>query len=230
MSMASDIKFRRRISTLLSLILFSIAGLVLLGLVVMTLRLVEIQSDLAELRDNALPRLAKLSQLSQEAAATISIAPALSAKPTRFEFETLLSRIVDKEVSQQALIEELAGLVADENAAGTLRNNGDLLMENLRTLTDVVSAQIEVRKRLESHVESFRRLARSLSARPDGGATADGLQDGTAAEQTELAAQLAHIGVLQILNTLLDPNGARFSRNKAELESRIARLSDVAGE
>jgi class 3 adenylate cyclase len=230
MSMASDIKFRRRISTLLSLILFSIAGLVLLGLVVMTLRLVEIQSDLAELRDNALPRLAKLSQLSQEAAATISIAPALSAKPTRFEFETLLSRIVDKEISQQALIEELAGLVADENAAGTLRHNGDLLMENLRTLTDVVSAQIEVRKRLESHVESFRRLARSLSARPDGGATADGLQDGTAAEQTELAAQLAHIGVLQILNTLLDPNGARFSRNKAELESRIARLSDVAGE
>jgi class 3 adenylate cyclase len=168
--------------------------------------------------------------LSQEAAATISIAPALSAKPTRFEFETLLSRIVDKEVSQQALIEELAGLVADESAAGTLRHNGDLLMENLRTLTDVVSAQIEVRKRLESHVEAFRRLARALSARSDGGATADGLQSGTATEKAELAAQLAHTGVLQILNTLFDPNGARFSRNKAELEARIARLSDAVGE
>ncbi|MHC4109318.1 MAG: hypothetical protein ACYSTY_14675, partial [Planctomycetota bacterium] len=139
MSIASTIKVRRRISTLLFVILTAIAGLVLLGLVVMTIRLVEIQDDLGALRDSALPRLVKLSQLSQEAAATISIAPALSAKPTRFEFETLLSRIKDKEISQEALIEELGTLIRDEDAAGTLRRNGDLLMENLRTLTGVVS-------------------------------------------------------------------------------------------
>jgi hypothetical protein len=80
MPIASEIKVRRRISTLLFVVLTSIAGLVLLGLVVMTVRLVEIQDDLGALRDSALPRLVKLSQLSQEAAATISIAPALSAK------------------------------------------------------------------------------------------------------------------------------------------------------
>ena len=73
---------------------------------------------------------------------------------------------MDKEVSQQALIEELVALIRDEEAAETLRRNGDLLMDNLRTLTDVVSEQIAVRKRLESHVEAFRRLARTLSPPP----------------------------------------------------------------
>ena len=76
MPIASEIKVRRRISTLLFIVLTSIAGLVLLGLVVMTVRLVEIQDDLGTLRDSALPRLVKLSQLSQEAAATISMAVA----------------------------------------------------------------------------------------------------------------------------------------------------------
>ena len=93
MSIGSALKIRHRISTLLFVVLTSIACLVLLGLVVMTVRLIEIRTDLGTLRSNTLPRLAKLSQLSQEASATISIAPALSAKPTRFEFETLLSRI-----------------------------------------------------------------------------------------------------------------------------------------
>jgi len=227
MFVASDIKVRRRISTLLFLVLSAIAGLVLLGLIVMTLRLVEIQSDLTELRDGTLPRLVKLSQLSQEAAATISIAPALSAQPTRFEFETLSSRLMDKEVSQQALIEELVALIHDQQAASTLRRNGDLLLENLRTLTDVVSEQIAVRKRLESHVEAFRRLARALSAPPDGDATAAGRQGGAPAEQADLAVQLARTSVLQILNTLVDPNSARFSRNKAGVDTALARLPEV---
>jgi len=230
MSVASDIKARRRISTLLFLILSAIASLVLLGLVLMMLRLVEIQSDLAELRDSALPRLVKLSQLSQEAAATISIAPALSAQPTRFEFETLSSRIIDKKASQEALIEELVALIQDEEASSTLRRNGDLLSENLRTLTDVVSEQIAVRRRQETHVEAFRRLARALSAPPVGDATAADLQDGAPAEQADLAVQSARTSVLHILNTLVDPNGARFSRNKAELETALARLSEVVGD
>jgi len=229
MSVASDIKARRRISTLLFLVLSAIASLVLLGLVVIMLRLVEIQSDLAELRDGTLPRLVKLSQLSQEAAATISIAPALSAQPTRFEFETLSSRMMDKEISQEALIEELVALIRDEEAASTLRRNGDLLLENLRTLTDEVREQIAVRERLESHGEAFRRLARALSAPPDRDATNAGLQDGAPAKQPDLAFQLARTSVLQILNTLVDPIGARFSRNKAELETALARLSGIVG-
>ena len=229
MSKASEIKVRRRISTLLFLTLAAIASLVLLGLVVITLRLVETQSDLAELRDSALPRLVKLSQLSQEAAATISIAPALSAKPTRFEFETLLSRIKDKEVSQKALIEQLTALIQEEEATDTLRRNGDLLMRNLRTLTDVVSEQIEVRKQLESYVEHFRHLARSLSAPVAENAPDAGPQIGTSAAQTNVTVQLAHTSVLQLLNTLVDPSSARFSRNKAELESGFTRLSEVVG-
>jgi class 3 adenylate cyclase len=215
MSIASTIKVRRRISTLLFVILTAIAGLVLLGLVVMTVRLVEIQDDLGALRDSALPRLVKLSQLSQEAAATISIAPALSAKPTRFEFETLLSRIKDKEISQEALIEELGTLIRDEDAAGTLRRNGDLLMENLRTLTGVVSEQIAVRKRLETHVEFFRRLAKPLSE---------------PAAQSDRAAQLAGTNVFRALSALLDPNGARFSRNKKDLEAGLERLAEALGD
>ena len=99
MTNSPAIKVRRRISTLLLAVLGAIAALVLAGLVVMITRLVEIQDELGALRDSTLPRLVKLSQLSQEASATISIAPALSAQPTRFEFETLLSRIKDKETS-----------------------------------------------------------------------------------------------------------------------------------
>ena len=156
MPVTSDTKTHRRISTLLLTILSSIAAIVLLGLVVMTFRLIEIQNDLGALRNSALPRLAKLSQLSQEAVSTVSIAPALSAEPTRFEFETLLSRIKDKEVSQKALIDELSTLIQDEKATETLRRNGELLMGNLGTMTDVVSQQIVVRKRLEEKIEYFR--------------------------------------------------------------------------
>ena len=138
MPIGSSIRLPHRISTLLLILLSSIAVLVLLGLVVMIFRMIDIQNDLAALRDSALPRLVKISQLSQEASATISIAPALSAKPTRFEFETLLSRIKDKQASQEALTEELGALIRDKDAARILKENGDLLTNNLHALTDVV--------------------------------------------------------------------------------------------
>jgi len=214
MSTSPAIKHRRRISTLLLGVLASIAGLVLIGLVVITTRLIEIQDDLGALRDSALPRLVKLSRLSQEASATISIAPALSAKPTRFEFETLLSRIKDKEASQRALIEEIKVFIRDDNAARILGDNGDLLMANLRTLTDVVRQQIDVRKRLERHIGFFRGLARSLSesAKPEAAASDN---DSRPAGKT----------VFVILSTMFDPNSARFSRNKKQIADGIDVLS-----
>jgi class 3 adenylate cyclase len=212
MTSGSAIKVRRRISTLLLVVLGSIAGLVLAGLVVMIARLVEIQDELGALRDSALPRLVKLSQLSQEASATISIAPALSAQPTRFEFETLLSRIKDKEVSQQSLIGELRVLIRDEEAARVLEENGDRLMANLGTLTDVVRSQIGVRKGLETHIDFFRRFARELADNGQG--------------PNEVVA-LARANVFMILSTLLDPNSARFSRNKRQIESGIERLTGL---
>ena len=101
---------RQRISTLLLAILAGIAVLVVLGLAVIGMRLFEIRTELDQLREQALPRLVKLAQLSQEASATSSIAPALSMDPTRSEFDTLLSRIRDKESSQRALIAELSEL------------------------------------------------------------------------------------------------------------------------
>jgi class 3 adenylate cyclase len=207
----------RRISTLLLVILTTIAALVLLGLTVMTFQLVEIKDDIAVLRDNALPRLVKLSQLSQEASATISIAPALSAKPTRFEFETLLSRINDKEASQKALIKELEALIRDEHAAKLLRKNGELLMANLQSLTDVVRQQITVRKNLENHIEYFHRLARSFPNEVDQGGYSE----------TDTVSQVVHTTVFKILLTLLDPNSARFPRNKNEIEEVAERLTQA---
>jgi class 3 adenylate cyclase len=203
------IKVRRRISTLLLAVLGAIAALVLAGLVVMITRLVEIQDELGALRDSTLPRLVKLSQLSQEASATISIAPALSAQPTRFEFETLLSRIKDKETSQRSLIEELRALIRDEDAARVLEENGDLLMANLGTLTDVVRSQIAVRKRLETHIDFFRRIARELAEQGQAGGA---------------AIPVASSNVFMILSTLLDSNSARFSRNKGQIASGMEAL------
>ena len=217
MSIGSLSGIHRRISTLLLVILTTIAALVLLGLTVMTFQLVEIKDGIAVLRDNALPRLVKLSQLSQEASATISIAPALSAKPTRFEFETLLSRINDKEASQKALIKELEALIRDEHAAKLLRKNGELLMANLQSLTDVVRQQITVRKNLENHIEYFHRLARSFPNEVDQGGYSE----------TDTVSQLVHTTVFKILLTLLDPNSARFPRNKNEIEEVAERLTQA---
>jgi len=214
MSDSSAIKPRRRISTLLLGVLVSIAGLVLIGLVVITARLIEIQDDLGALHDSALPRLVKLSRLSQEASATISIAPALSAKPTRFAFETLLSRIKDKESSQRALIEEIRAFISDDKTARILGDNGDLLMANLQTLTDVVRQQIDVRKKLERHIGFFRGLARSLAKSTNPATTTSGT-DSLSAGKT----------VFVILSMIFDPNSARFSRNKRQIADGIEALA-----
>ncbi len=220
MSAAPETRLHRRISTALFTILTVLAGVLLLGLVIVTLRLVQIQADLGGLRDSALPRLVKLSQLSQEAAATISIAPALSASPSRFEFETLLSRITDKERSQEALIEEVAALIQDADAADTLRRNGRLLRQNLQSLTGVVREQIAVRQSLEAHVERFRGVL---------GDPADALPPPAGEEAAGPAGirRLADLAGLRALGTLLDPNGARFSRNRAELEAGMAALGEA---
>jgi len=224
MSGNSEPRTRRRISTLLFIILTGIGGLVLIGLIVMSLRLFEMQADLGKLRDSALPRLVKLAQLSQEASATSSIAPALSTKPTRSEFETLLSRINDKATSQRALIDELAELIQDQDAARILRDNGDLLIANLQTLTDVVRQQIAVGKKLESHNEFLRQLLKPLSSRdnrPAGREPADA--EGSTAGVSEIVRKI----VFNIWNTLLDPNRARFSRNKNDIEESMLGLARI---
>ena len=50
----------RRISTLLLALLTTIAAVVLVGLVLMIFRMVNMQDDLATLRDSTLPRLIKM--------------------------------------------------------------------------------------------------------------------------------------------------------------------------
>jgi class 3 adenylate cyclase len=187
----------------------------MIGLFLMIVRMTDIQTDLHQLRDTHLPRLMKLSQLSQESSASISIAPALSTNPTRFEFETLLSRIKDKEGSQKTLIKELGELIDDENAERLLIKNSDLLVENLQTLTDVVRQQIGVRKRLEQQIEALHRMARSL------------LKIKVQDKKGNRIIQLTNTNIFRVLNILLDPNRARFSRSKRELEAGIEELNQL---
>ena len=210
MKNGNAVQFFQRISTLLLVLLSTVAVFVLLGLTLMIFRMISLQAELATLRDSALPRLLKISQLSQEASATISIAPAMSARPTRFEFETLLSRIQDKESSQRALTDELGELVQGDDAARVLRKNGELLTNNLHALTDVVNQQIIVRKKLERHVDFFRKLAKDSSKE-------------TTQETTQIR-QLANENVYRILNMLLDPYSARFPRNRQEVENLMQQL------
>ena len=208
MQLGEKIRLSQRISTQLLAILFCIAVLVLGGLAVTAYQLVQIQENLGDLRNEALPRLIKLSQLSQDAAATIAIAPALSSQPTRFEFETLLSRIKDKQASQEALIADLAPLLTDEAAVQVIKSNGQALSGNLKQLTDVVSQQIDVRKSLEQYVEFLRATAKALRA-------------GLRTDRSPLLLQSLAANVA-LLNALLDPNAARLSQNwrsaKAEVE------------
>lgn len=201
------IRLHRRVSTMLLAILVAITAILALGLVLVTMRLVQIEGDLTALRDSTLPRLAKLTQLSQEAAATIAIAPALSGEPTRFEFETLLARLQDKEASQTVLIEELAALLDDASSADSLRRDGRLLRDNLEALIEAVRQQIVIRERLEEEIETLRGLARPAA----GG-------DGPAAA-----------ALLQVLNTLLDPNDARFSRNRETAAAAVQALTGRRG-
>lgn len=223
MSAEKTIRVSQRISTLLLAILTLIAGLVLIGLFVMTFRLVRIQGELGDLRNSALPRLMKLSQLSQEAAATISIAPALSANPTHFEFETLLSRIADKQASHAALLAELDHLIRDAEAAAALHRNGDLVMDNLRKLTNVVREQIDVRRRLEKDVEFFRRIAQrsNLSGVAAASTSGSGVDTSIAPVSSDPGAGAA---AYSLLNLLLDPARARFSRNRAAVGNALEAL------
>jgi class 3 adenylate cyclase len=208
---SSLVKARQRISTLLLAILAGIAALLVLGLTVIGLRLFEIRTELDELRDQALPRLVKLAQLSQEASATSSIAPALSMNPTRSEFDTLLSRIRDKESSQRALIAELSDLFREADRVDSLQRSADLLIANLAGLTDAVADQIAVGQRLEVKGEDFGQLLRKLRK-------ADGVGDG----ETEALATQA---VFQVNNMLLDMNRARFARNRRETEASMEVLA-----
>lgn len=207
-----EIKRRNLISTLLFIVQATIIFLVLVGLLVMAVRLNNIQTKLSALRDGTLPRLVKLSQLSQESAASISIAPAMSTNPSRFEFETLLSRIQDKKGSQKTLIEELESLIKEDDSARLLKKNSDLLSENLQTLTNVVRKQIGVRKRIEKHIEIFNRMARSLT------------KTGEHNEFNGHIAQTANANILRILCMLQDQNRARFSRNQKEITQGIKEL------
>ena len=215
-SPCSGVKKRQRISTLLLVIQISISSLVMMGLFLMILRMTDIQTELHQLRDTLLPRLVKLSQLSQESSASISIAPSLSTNPTRFEFETLLSRIKDKEGSQKTLIKELGELIDDENSEHLLIRNSDLLVENLQNLTDVVRQQIGVRKRLERHIEALHRMARSLSKTKEHH------------KHSSRIVELTNTNIFRVLNILLDPNRARFSRSKRELAAGIEELNQLA--
>ena len=69
---------RLRISTELFMLPALIAGVVIAGLAVVALQLGNVQQRIHQLRDQSLPRLIKLSQLSQESAASIAIAPAIA--------------------------------------------------------------------------------------------------------------------------------------------------------
>ena len=210
MELDANVRLTQRISTLLLAILFCIAVLVLGGLAATAYRLVQIQENLGSLRNEALPRLIKLSQLSQDAAATIAIAPALSSQPTRFEFETLLSRIKDKQASQEALIADLAPLLGDEAAVGIIERNGQALSGNLASLTEVVSQQIDIRRRLDGRIEFLRATARDLRSRA-----------GSSGGGSLLAALAANV---TLLNALLDPNAARLSQNWRSVKSEMDAL------
>jgi class 3 adenylate cyclase len=206
---------RQRISTLLFVILACIAVLVVLGLAVIGLRLFEIRAELDHLRERALPRLVKLAQLSQEASATSSIAPALSMDPTRSEFDTLLSRIRDKESSQRALIVEMSELFTQPDRVEALQRSADMLIANLAGLTDAVADQIAVGQRLETQVEKFEHFRHVL-------------RKGNGETDPEIVA-LATQAAFQVHNMLLDLNRARFARNRRETQDSMNALARRLG-
>ncbi|WP_425044770.1 adenylate/guanylate cyclase domain-containing protein [Primorskyibacter sp. S87] len=205
------INARQRISTMLFAILAGIAALLVLGLVLITIRLFEIRGELDLLRSQSLPRLIKLSQLSQDASATSSIAPALSQTSARSEYDTLLARIQDKEVSLNALIGELAGLFETPDRIDALRRNADLLIANFTQLTGAVDNQIMVDQQVVTFADAF---AQNLGVLRNTEETTD-------AELRALASQ----AVFQINNMLLDMNRARFPKNKQATETSFDALT-----
>lgn len=212
-SQSDTMKTRNRVSTVLLTILVLIALVVLAGLLAIGIQLTKVNAEIGALRDSSLPRLIKLSQLSQEASASIAIAPALSTNPSRFEFETLLSRIDDKRGSQAILLNELHELIEDEDAAGALQKNSDRLNDNQIALTTVVRQQIDVRKRLERHVETLRKMVNDVQRSTDDSGGID------ASERQVIVA------ILRLQSILLDPKRARFSRNRREITAEIDELN-----
>lgn len=209
-SSRKPVRTRDRVSTVLFINLAVIALVVLTGLVFIAFELVDMQNRISDLRDQSLPRIIKLSQLSQEASASIAIAPALSTNPSRYEFETLLSRIEDKKGSQSALLVELRELIADEDAAANLRRNSELLTANQTALTTVVRQQINVRKKLETYVDTLRKAMRDIR------------------KQTAISdpgTRQALFAASRLQSVLLDANRARFSRNRREI---LAEFENVA--
>ena len=202
----------KRVSTVLLTILASIALVVLAGLSLIAAQLLNEETEIGNLRDRALPRLIKLSQLSQEASASIAIAPALSTNPTRFEFETLLSRLKDKRSSQADLLLQLAELIKDHETLESLKKNSALLAENQTALTTVVRQQINVRRRLEKHHEMLRKLSREVETAPS-----DSKLSGSEKERKVSV-------ILRLQGVLLDPSRARFSRNQREIVAQISGL------
>lgn len=205
------VKSHQRVSTLLLAILTGIATVVVFGLALIGLRLMAIQAELDRLGAESLPRMVKLAQLSQDASATSSIAPALSMNPTRSEFDTLLARIRDKERSQRALIAELDGLFSEPGRIEALQHSADLLIRNLEGLTDAVDNQIAVGLRLEAYGESFEQLLRAVRDSEDPAAPG--------------AAALAMQAVSEIGGLLLDTNRARFARNRRAAEAAADTLA-----
>ena len=214
----SHVRFRHKVSTSLLTVLAVIALGLLSGLFLIGLRLASVQNEIGELKDSSLPRLIKLSQLSQEASASIAIAPALSTNPSRFEFETLLSRLEDKKGSQEQLLKELRKLISNADAADTLERNSKLLAENQTTLTTVVRQQIGVRRRLERHIDGLNKLARDIHQYSEDRGGLD------------TAMQKALVAVLRTQRVLLDRKRARFSRNRLEIVTEMNELGVQAAQ
>ena len=203
----TKINVRQRISTLLFAVLIGVSGLFGLGLILVTIRLFEVRSELDALRNRSLPVLIRLSQLSQDSSASSSIAPALSQAQTRSEFETLVARIHDKQASQELLIDELEDLNADPERITALRSSVAMLTVNLDRLANVVADQIDVHRQLEAHVHGIERYLTDLQNQ----------EPGVAPSTLELAAR----AVSQIKLLLNEPERAKFSRNRQSADASV---------
>ncbi len=209
--LSTRIGVRQRVSTLLFAVMAGIAVLFGLGLFLITLRLFEIRGELDALRNRSLPVLISLSQLSQDASATSSIAPLLIQTTTRSEFDTLVARIHDKQVSQTALIDELENLSGGPDRVTTLRSSADMLTANLDHLVNAVANQIGIRRQLEAHADRFGRFLTELQS-----------QKPSASPSTlELAAR----AVSEVNLLLNDPERAKLSRNRQSADASVQALA-----
>ena len=210
-SPATRINVWQRISTLLFLVLTIIAAFFGAGLLLLMFRLLDIRGELDLLRARSLPNLIRLSQLSQDASATSSIAPALSQAATRSEFDTLVARIHDKQASLSALIDELQALSGDPERIAALGLNAAMLSANLDRLMDAVENQIDLRRQFERHGERFSRHLTALRA-----------SDRNADPKT---IELASRAVSQVDRFLTDINRARLARNRQAADDSVDMLA-----